>query len=129
MQPFKQCCGSGSAPLTNGSGFGSGSCRMATKYFCTKVFLFVTFLSCIYRTSLNIKSHKGVTKHQQSRFFLLFLLDDRRIRTSYQWIRIQEAQKQSDPTDPNPQHCFKEVSETVFYFCLILTYSAPATPL
>jgi hypothetical protein len=30
-------------------------------------------------------------------FFLLFLLDDRR-------IRIREAQKHSDPTDPDPQH-------------------------
>jgi hypothetical protein len=30
-------------------------------------------------------------------FFLLFLLDDRR-------IRIREAQKHMDPTDPDPQH-------------------------
>jgi hypothetical protein len=38
-----------------------------------------------------VKSHKEVTKK-------LFLLDDRR-------IRIQEAQKLVDPTDPDPQHC------------------------
>jgi hypothetical protein len=43
--------------------------------------------------------------------FLLFLLGDRRIQirihTSDYWIRIQiqEAQKQTDPTDPDPQHC------------------------
>jgi hypothetical protein len=30
-------------------------------------------------------------------FFLLFLLEDKRIR-----IRIQEAQKHTDPTDPDP---------------------------
>ena len=43
-------------------------------------------------------------------FFLLFLLDDRRIRirihTSDWWIRIQEAQKHVDPVDPDPQHWF-----------------------
>ncbi len=42
-------------------------------------------------------------------FFLLFLLDDRRIRIrihiSDQWIRIREAQKHMDPTDQDPQHC------------------------
>jgi hypothetical protein len=40
----------------------------------------------------NIKSHKEVTKQQESRFFLLFLLDDR------------EAKKHTDPTDLDPQH-------------------------
>jgi hypothetical protein len=38
-------------------------------------------------------------------FFLLFLLVDRRVR-----IRIQEAQKHMDPTDPDPQHCFLHFS-------------------
>jgi hypothetical protein len=41
-------------------------------------------------------------------FFLLFLLNGRRIRIriSDLWIRmwIQEAQKHMDPTDPDPQH-------------------------
>jgi hypothetical protein len=32
-------------------------------------------------------------------FFFLYLLGDRRIRT-----RIQEAQKHTDSTDPDPQH-------------------------
>jgi hypothetical protein len=32
--------------------------------------------------------------------FLLFLLDDRR-------IRIREAQKHMDPMDPYPQHCYE----------------------
>jgi hypothetical protein len=36
-------------------------------------------------------------------FFLLFLLDDRRIR-----IRIQEAQKHMYPKDPDPQHWFSK---------------------
>jgi hypothetical protein len=45
-----------------------------------------------------------------SMFFLLFLLDDIRIRIriSDEWIpiRIQEAQKHMDFTDSDPQHCF-----------------------
>jgi hypothetical protein len=51
------------------------------------------------------KSQKEVTKQEGSRF--IFLLHDRRIRihTSDQWIRIriQEAQKHTDP-DSDPQH-------------------------
>ncbi len=58
------------------------------------------------------KSPKEVLKQYESRFFLLFLLDDRRI-----WIRIRnpiqihifdysfrilEAQKHMDPVDPDP---------------------------
>jgi hypothetical protein len=41
-----------------------------------------------------IKSHKEFTKQWESMFFLLFLLDDRRIRIriSDQWIRIRDAQ-------------------------------------
>ncbi len=43
-------------------------------------------------------------------FFLLFLLDDLRIRIriSDLWIQIREAQKHMDPTDPepDPQHRF-----------------------
>jgi hypothetical protein len=44
-----------------------------------------------------IKSKTEVIKQWESRFFLLFLLDDKRIR-----IRIQETQKHMDPTDPDP---------------------------
>ncbi len=63
-----------------------------------------------------IKIHKEVTKQQDLRVFLLFFLDNRwirsrrriqiRIRIWYYWIRIrfQEAQKHTDPTDPDPQH-------------------------
>ncbi len=39
------------------------------------------------------KSHQDVTKQQESTLFLLFFLDDRRIRPP---IRIQEAQKHTD---------------------------------
>jgi hypothetical protein len=46
------------------------------------------------------ESQKEVTKQYKSRFFSLFLLNDRRIRirihTSVQLIRIQEAQKHVD---------------------------------
>jgi hypothetical protein len=48
-----------------------------------------------------IKSPKEVTKQWESRFFLQFLLIDRRIR-----IRVHEAQKHTDPTDPDPQHWY-----------------------
>jgi hypothetical protein len=56
-----------------------------------------------------IKSPKEVTKQQESRFFILFLLDDRRIRIrihTYDWIRIREAKKHVDPVDPDsdPEH-------------------------
>jgi hypothetical protein len=49
-----------------------------------------------------VKSPKEVTRQYESRFFLLFLLDERRIRihTSDKWIRIREAQKHVDPVDP-----------------------------
>ncbi len=53
-------------------------------------------------------------------FFLLFLLDDRRIRiqirtrirNSDQWIRmrIREAQKHMDPADPDLQHCLVDLA-------------------
>ncbi len=62
-----------------------------------------------------IKSHKEVSKQQETMFFLLFLLDDRRIRIKIHifdlWIRmrIREVQKHMDPTDAylDPQHCSK----------------------
>jgi hypothetical protein len=47
-----------------------------------------------------------VAKQLESMFFLPFLLDNRRIRIwihiSDQWIRILEAQKHMDSTDPDP---------------------------
>jgi hypothetical protein len=67
-----------------------------------------------------IKSQKEVTKQKESRFFLLFLLGDRRIR-----IRIQEAHKHVDPvdpdpdSDPDPQHCFLEIRSTKEDFLFI----------
>jgi hypothetical protein len=51
--------------------------------------------------------------------FLLFLLDDRRIRIRIRisdlWIRIRipEAQKHMYPTDPDPQHCCPQL-KTIF---------------
>jgi hypothetical protein len=53
-------------------------------------------------------------------FFLLVLLGERRIRirihTSDYWIRIrnQEAEKHTNPTDPDPQHCEKPSSFNIF---------------
>ncbi len=71
--------------------------------FLFKNFLCVLqyFLKVYLHTFSKIKSQKEVTKQLESRFFLLFFLDDIRIR-----IRIQEAQTHMDPTDPDPQHWF-----------------------
>ncbi len=49
-------------------------------------------------------SQKEVTKQLESRFILIFLIGDRRIQIR---IRIQEAQKHTDPdSGPDPQHWF-----------------------
>ncbi len=68
-----------------------------------------------------LKSHKEVTKQKKSRFFLLFLLDDGRIRIRMQ---IREAQKHTDP-----QHWFKRLrfwkKEKI---CKIFTSSVIAKP-
>ncbi len=92
-----------SVPLTNGSG--SGSCyvpywpsKRQQKANFNNVFLLI-FLKVHYHHFSIIKSPKEVTK-QCSRFFLLFLLDDRR-------IRIREAQKHVDPVDPDPEHWYQ----------------------
>ncbi len=64
-------------------------------------------------------------------FFLLFLLDDRRIRIciSDYWIRMRiwEAQKNMDPmdpdpdVDPDPQHCFFGYTFLLFKFRVKIT--------
>jgi hypothetical protein len=65
------------------------------EFFC--LLLFKAAFTSFFKKIKSRKSHKGVHKTiVQSRFFLLFLLDYRRIR-----IRIREAQKH---TDPDPQH-------------------------
>ena len=52
-------------------------------------------------------------------FFLLFYLDDRRI---WIWIylRIREAQKHKDPTDPDsyPQHCIIQMRRQPYSFSI-----------
>ncbi len=74
---------------------------MTAKNYFFLIFLLVNVAS---------KSHNSYCFVTSLRFYLLFLLDYRRIRirirTSYCWIRIriQEAQKQTDPADPDPQH-------------------------
>jgi hypothetical protein len=64
-------------------------------------------VSGTFTSFLKITSPKEVTKRQESRFFLLFLVDDRRIRIwiqiSDKRIRIQEAQKHMDLY---PQHWY-----------------------
>jgi hypothetical protein len=52
----------------------------------------------IYILLQRLKSHKESHKTVEIKVFLLFLLFDGRIR---------EAQKQTDPTDPDPQRCLE----------------------
>jgi hypothetical protein len=58
--------------------------------------------------------HKEVTKWKESKFFLLFLLDDRR-------IFIKKAQKH---IDPDPQHCFFCIEEftSQIGYCTLLDF-------
>jgi hypothetical protein len=67
------------------------------KFSC--ILLFEGTFTSFFKDKKSKRSHKTV----KSRFFLLNLLNDRRIR-----IRIQEAQKHVDPVDPDsdsdPQH-------------------------
>jgi hypothetical protein len=102
-------------PLTDGSGSGCGS-RSGSCYFqdANKKLMFFNLLlfEGTFTSFSKIKSQKEVKKKQkESRFFLLFLPDDRRIRiqsrinTYGQWIRIRKAQKDVDPVEPDPDHC------------------------
>jgi hypothetical protein len=75
--------------------------------------LLITYvLEGAFLSFIKIKIQIEVTRQQESRFFLLFLLGDRRIQIRSRAqirihrirIRIQEAQKHVDPVDsiPNP---------------------------
>ncbi len=68
------------------------------------------FLKVHLHHSPKIKSHNEVTKQQKLRFFSkLWLVDGRiriRNRTNKLRIRIQEAQKITDPTEPDPEHWY-----------------------
>jgi hypothetical protein len=72
----------------------------ANKFFCLLLFEGTRYIYIIFQ-----RCPKEVTKQEKSRFFLLFFLDDRR-------IRIREAQKRVNPvdpdpdSDPDPEHCF-----------------------
>jgi hypothetical protein len=80
--------------------------------------LFLSFFFCASKRGEFIFVSQGMYSHwcrqtmagKESRFFLLFLLDDRRTR-----IRIQKAQKHTDPsTDPDPQHCSQAFTRFVY---------------
>ncbi len=62
-------------------------------------FFYYNFLLVHLHHISNKKSRKEVTKQYESRFFLLILLDDRRIQ-----IRIRETKNPTDSTDLDPQH-------------------------
>ncbi len=99
--------GSGSIPLTNGSGskrpkiIRIRQIRIRSTAFLILCIMQVTPLHLMLFASRKIEL-------LPSGLILLFLLDDRkiwiRIHTSDWWIPIQEAKNHTDPTDPDPQH-------------------------
>ncbi len=88
------------------------------KLIYKKVFLLFTFSQNIYTIFKRLKykrSHKSVG----IKVFLLFFLDDRRIRihTSDQWIRIREAQTHVDP-DPGTLPFYDVCGQRYYFFFL-----------
>jgi hypothetical protein len=94
-------------PLTNGSGFKSGSRSFyfhfylqdanKKRIFFKKFFCLVLFegtFTSFFKDKKSKRSHKTV----EIKVFLAFLLNDRRVR-----IQIHEAQKHVDP-DPDLEH-------------------------
>ncbi len=77
----------GSIPLTSGSGACYFVCDLQDVN--KKLFKFFSFyfLKIHFHNCSKITSHKEVTKQYVSMFFLLFLLDDRRIQI---WIHISD---------------------------------------
>ncbi len=91
--------------------FSSVTFKTSTKNFVSLTFLLfglLFFLKVLLHHFPKIKSHKEVTKQQESMFFFLFLLGDRRFRIHISdlqiRLRIRDAQKHMDPTVPDPQH-------------------------
>jgi hypothetical protein len=60
--------------------FSSVTLKIATKIIFFPSFFAYYFLKVHLHNFSEIKSHKEVTKQKESRFFLLFLLDDSRIQ-------------------------------------------------
>jgi hypothetical protein len=58
-----------------------------------------------------MKSQESQDSRKGIKLFFYFLLDDRKIwiRTPDEWIRIQEAQKHTDPTVSDPQHWYSNL--------------------
>jgi hypothetical protein len=82
-----------------------------------KLFFCVLLLKVhIYIIFAKTKSQKEVTKQEESSFFLLFLLNDRRIqsriqiRTSDYQIQTSDYQIREALKHPGPQHCRKFIS-------------------
>ncbi len=90
--------------------------------FFLRFFLLITFWSYIYNNFSWIKIHKEVTKQYESRFSYYFCLMIENSGTNgWIWIRIQEAQKHTDTTDPDPAPqywCRLKTVITVLY-CLL----------
>ncbi len=112
----------GFVPVTNGSG--SWYFRQWPSSFFADYFLKLH----LHHFS-KIKSHKEVTKQQESRFFLLFLFDYRRIRILLPMDPDPGAQKLTDPADSAPeqdaQHWFPTCGTLllVLYYVPFLSYA------
>ncbi len=89
---------------------------MTTKnYIFPLSFFAYDFLKLHFHHFSKIKSHKEFTNQQESRFFLLFLLDDRRIR-----IRTVPHMVLMDPDPPDPQHYLSGLVYLIFVFYYFL---------
>ncbi len=93
----------GSLPLTNGPGSISVSCSFVSNLQDAKGFCLLLFGGTFtVHHSSKTKSHKEVKKELKSSFFLLFLLDDGRIRAG-----SGGRKKCTGPTGPDPEPWLK----------------------
>ncbi len=91
------------------------------KLIFKKVFSAYYFLNVHLHHCSNIKSHKKVTKQKESRFFLLFLLYERRIRIRIRisdlWIRAGSRRLKNIRTHFRTLRCMcqilRESSESI----------------
>ncbi len=83
--------------------FSSVTFKTSTNFFIFRFFAYY-FLKVHLHHFSKIKSHEEVTKQLESMLFLLFLLDNRRIRihiSDYDGSGSGNPPKHMDPTDPD----------------------------
>jgi hypothetical protein len=65
-----------------------------------QIFVLKSFSACQKEVT------KQYRKNQDFSYYFCLMIEGIRIHISDLWIRIQEAKKHTDPTDPDPQHCY-----------------------